>query len=544
MSNEKKFGIFLLFWFVQSVITACYTELYFDEAYYWMYSRFLDWGYFDHPPGVALTIWLGSFLGKTEIAVRIVTILMMTAAIWVIYRLVKPKNILPFCLSIFSFLTFHLAGFVSLPDTPFLFFSIIFMIAYKKFLEQESVSNQLFLGAAAALMLYSKYHGVLVILFVILSNPKLLLNYRFYVAGLSGILLFLPHLWWQFSHNFPSLQYHLVDRAASQYKISQTLDYVSGNLPYHGGLVSLALFVVSFYYKTSNRWEKALKWNLYGTFLFFFFITFKGQYIEPNWTIFCTLPLVYLGYRQVENSRWFKSYTVVAGVFTGILLLLKVHLIYPLVDIKKDRVWDFHLSKNFAKEVEAIAQNRTIVANDYKSASLLNFYTQKDYYIPSLNINNRANQYSIWELDSIVCDANIAYVNGYMEGPQAEGRMHTKQHVTSLNHVTSIEGIKLSNTSIAIEDSIISIGIKAEQTYQQSCKYTDKLLLEFKTYGNQLLRATHEIPFENIENGLSTNEYIYHIPKGQTDKISSISVRILSEKLGGGTNNYLMIEVE
>jgi hypothetical protein len=21
-----------------------------DEAYYWVYSKFLDWGYFDHPP--------------------------------------------------------------------------------------------------------------------------------------------------------------------------------------------------------------------------------------------------------------------------------------------------------------------------------------------------------------------------------------------------------------------------------------------------------------------------------------------------------------
>ncbi len=545
MTQERKFGLFLLLWCVQSIITACFTELYSDEAYYWMYSRFPDWGYFDHPPGVAIVIWLGSWLGKTEIAVRIITILLMTTTLWLIYRLVKPRHIVPFCLTLFSFLSFHLMGFVSLPDTPFFFFSIVFMIAYRKFLEQESLAHQVLLGVAAALMLYSKYHGVLVILFVVLSNPRLLLNYRFYVAGLYGILLFLPHLWWQFSHNFPSLQYHLVDRAASQYKISQTLDYTFGNLPYHGGLISVALFITALYYKPRDRWEKALKWNLYGTYLFFFFITFRGQYIEPNWTVFATFPMVYLGYRQVENVRWFNTYKVGAGVFAAILLLLKVHLMFPLVDIPKDRVWDFHLSKQFARQVEGIVQNNMIVANDYQTASLLNFYTHKDYYIPSLNINGRANQYSIWALDAIVCDADIAYVNNHLEGPLAEGRMHKTQHVTLLNDVTSLKSIQLHNTSLTVSDSVISLGIEAAYRYPQPCRFTDTLWLEFRLYGEGSVIATEKLPFANLVDGnLSLEAYTYHIPKTPSQQVSRVSVRILSDKLGGGNNDYLMIGME
>ncbi|MDP5141041.1 MAG: hypothetical protein NWP83_11315, partial [Spirosomaceae bacterium] len=65
-----------------------------------MYTQFLDWGYFDHPPGVAIMIWLGSFLGKTEIAVRFFNILFTAASISIIYWLTKPKNVLIFCTSV------------------------------------------------------------------------------------------------------------------------------------------------------------------------------------------------------------------------------------------------------------------------------------------------------------------------------------------------------------------------------------------------------------------------------------------------------------
>ena len=32
---------------------AAWTPLTFDEAYYWMWSKHLAGGYYDHPPGVA-----------------------------------------------------------------------------------------------------------------------------------------------------------------------------------------------------------------------------------------------------------------------------------------------------------------------------------------------------------------------------------------------------------------------------------------------------------------------------------------------------------
>jgi 4-amino-4-deoxy-L-arabinose transferase-like glycosyltransferase len=50
-----------------------------DEANYWQWSRYLDIGYYDHPPMIAWTIWLATTLfGQNEFAVRLPTVLGVT----------------------------------------------------------------------------------------------------------------------------------------------------------------------------------------------------------------------------------------------------------------------------------------------------------------------------------------------------------------------------------------------------------------------------------------------------------------------------------
>ena len=44
---------------VRLLVAAC-TPLSPDEAYYWVWSQVLQPGYLDHPPMVALWIWLGT----------------------------------------------------------------------------------------------------------------------------------------------------------------------------------------------------------------------------------------------------------------------------------------------------------------------------------------------------------------------------------------------------------------------------------------------------------------------------------------------------
>src|ERR1700738_3154777 len=66
---------------------AAWTPLTFDEAYYWMWSKHLAPGYYDHPPMVALVIRLGTLIaGDTELGVRLASILLALPMSWAVFR--------------------------------------------------------------------------------------------------------------------------------------------------------------------------------------------------------------------------------------------------------------------------------------------------------------------------------------------------------------------------------------------------------------------------------------------------------------------------
>src|SRR5580693_7816926 len=72
---------------VLRLVAAAITPLTFDEAYYWMWSKHLAGGYYDHPPMVAVVIRLGTMIaGDTEFGVRLVSILLALPMSWAVFR--------------------------------------------------------------------------------------------------------------------------------------------------------------------------------------------------------------------------------------------------------------------------------------------------------------------------------------------------------------------------------------------------------------------------------------------------------------------------
>ena len=87
-SGKSLFLFFLVIWFLLNALQAAFTNLDPDEAYYWMYSKALAWGYFDHPPAIATLIKLGYALIPSELGVRIFTILAQIGSfygIWILF---------------------------------------------------------------------------------------------------------------------------------------------------------------------------------------------------------------------------------------------------------------------------------------------------------------------------------------------------------------------------------------------------------------------------------------------------------------------------
>ncbi|WP_343700787.1 glycosyltransferase family 39 protein [Chitinophaga sp.] len=409
--NQYKYGVFAL-WAILAILQASFTELMDDEAYYWVYSRHLDWGYFDHPPMIALLIKLGYALFHSELGVRLGMVVLNVLTLILVDKLIPQKNNLVFYLILAGMGAMQLGGILAVPDIPLIFFATLYFYIYRNFLESQSWKNTLLLALSMALMFYSKYHGVLLVFFTVLSNLHLLKLYRFYIAVIVTSALFFPHLYWQYTHGFPSLQYHLVERNASAYDISFTLDYLLGQVLLFGPLVGWLLLYYAFRTPVQSSFERALKFSLVGVLAFFLLSTFKGR-VEANWTVMVFAPLVILAHQgMVRQGYSMKVLQKTWWVSLLLVLVVRVYMVWdfaPGVEIRPE----IHHNKTWTAALSQKAGGRPVVfVNSYQAPSKYMFYTGQ----PSYSLNSafaRRSQYNYWHMEEGMWGKGVLLASGY-----------------------------------------------------------------------------------------------------------------------------------
>ena len=149
--------VFYGLWLLLGLIQSGLTELQDDEAYYWVYSRFLDWGYFDHPPMIAVLIKMGYAIFPNEIGVRLVPLLLNILSLVLIDKLIDKKNSFLFYSIALSIVVLQLMGFIAVPDTPLIFFTALFFLCYKRFTQSPSGLSTLLLGDRKSTRLNSSH---------------------------------------------------------------------------------------------------------------------------------------------------------------------------------------------------------------------------------------------------------------------------------------------------------------------------------------------------------------------------------------------------
>jgi len=414
----KPFTLFLIAWGILNFIQAWLTPLNNDEAYYWMYSKYLAWGFFDHPPMIALMIRIGYLFFQNELGVRLMIVLSQLAALMIIWSITdfeqrqKKGNILLFFMVVAILPVLNIYGFIATPDAPLLLFTTVFLLSYKRFLNDESWLNTLFLGFSMAAIIYSKYHGGLLIIIVVLSNLKLLKSNRFYMAAILAVLLFFPHLYWQYSNGFPSLKYHLVDRV-SGFNLSNVPEYLASQLLFHNPLILPILIWIIIKVRSKNLFDKALYYIITGFFTFFFIASFR-YHIEPQWTALITVPLIIILYNNIEYKSWIRGFLKWVTFFLfPLLLFVRIAFMVdflPVSFLKKE----YQNNKNWAKEISLLAGSRPVIfTNSYQHPSVYTFYTGK--FAHSLNnLAYRKTQYDLWDFEEKVHGKEVLYVPHFL----------------------------------------------------------------------------------------------------------------------------------
>lgn len=210
-------------WSFARLATASCVPLGSDEAYYWLWSRRLDWGYYDHP---GLIAWVARVLAPTAeqsaAAVRLTPVVsgaVLPAATYFLTRATLGSReiaarsglvilLLPvFCADIFLFPNM-------LIDTLWI---IAAALAWRACIS-DRLRDWLLAGAAFGMALNAKFTAlslpaaILVFLFASPVDRRRLLSRGPYAAVLAALITFAPTLIWNARNGWPTFALHFVRR--------------------------------------------------------------------------------------------------------------------------------------------------------------------------------------------------------------------------------------------------------------------------------------------------------------------------------------------
>lgn len=402
MNSLKKspylFPVVLTFIFIINILQSITTELLADEAYYWTYSTDLSFGYFDHPPMVAAYIWLSGLIFNGELGVRFISALGYILMLFFIWKLIdhpkKKAYTWLFLLLFYSTALLNVYGFLTVPDSPLMLFTALFLWAYKMYLVKKSTVSYVLLSVAMAGMLYSKYQGILIIFFVLLSNIKVLKDPKILLSGLGTVLLFFPHLYWQYIHDFPSIKYHIIQRGDSlaTYRLNDTLLHLVNPIAIVG--FTFVIIYKAFFngLKKATIFQRGLNYIVIGFFFFFFIASFKGH-VQAQWIVPMVFPLIIITFHYlVENPKWIRMFCVLAALNISAILISRFIIategMIPInTKFHGNKEWPMNL-KNEVGDVDKL------FINNYQNASVYWFYTKEKPHYQN-NYLGRKNNYNL-----------------------------------------------------------------------------------------------------------------------------------------------------
>lgn len=191
-----------------------------DESYYWLWSRHLDWAYYDHPAGVALLIRISTALGgQTEAGVRWLNALLGVGCVWLTYQL--GRRMLSWRAGVFAAALvavgapYLVTSRVAYTDALHLFLLLLNLYCLWHLLQSPvlSVKSSIAFGLSLALLLNTKYSAYLyvagVAVAVWIDHRQLLAERRFWGGLLIGALGLLPVLIWNAAHDWASFRWQL-----------------------------------------------------------------------------------------------------------------------------------------------------------------------------------------------------------------------------------------------------------------------------------------------------------------------------------------------
>ncbi|WP_442265676.1 ArnT family glycosyltransferase [Tenacibaculum sp. ZS6-P6] len=477
LQSKYTVPVFLILLMLVNILQGYSTELLADEAYYWAYSKNLDWGYFDHPPMIALWITISKlFFSSGELSVRFFSSISLTFSFYFVWLLIKHplkrEYTWLFLLLLITTSLFNVYGFITVPDTPLVFFFSLFLIGYQKYILQKNFSSYAILAIAMAGMLYSKYHAVLIIFFVLLSNLKVLKDWKIWLTTLATIILFSPHLYWQYVNDFASIKYHLFERNTKSYRIDYTTNHILNLIAIIG--LTFPIVYLAFFkrLKIKDQFEKALRFLVLGFAIFFFISSFKSR-VQAQWVVPISIPLIIIPfYYLIDNPKKIKAFKILAFITIVVTIALRIIIANDGLVPKQ---FEMHGNKKWVQKLDnTLKGNTPLFLNSYQNTSIYWFYSgKKPLQINSWN--SRKNQYDLYDYNKNFNLEKFSLITFNRTGNATDSIIKKNKSLLFIEH-NIIEYVKRGNATFELNNPVVN----KENKSIINVSYNTELISELK----------------------------------------------------------------
>ena len=369
-----------------------------DEAYFIVWGKHPDFGYYDHPPMVGWFLTAMLAVSDAAIWLRLPQILITTFIGWAIYGLLRHQNeaVAVMVATLYLIAPVNILDVVITTDSPLLLWSFLSAVCFYSAQRHDNrywyLLSGLFLGLAFFSKFFAGLLGIAYFLYILLFVRRGLRPWTGLLWVISGTLPFLGlNLWWNYTHCWNNYLFNLYNRTAGNvFSLTSSLKYLII-------LVYLITPLITYYLvKQPRDVYRMLGSNRYGVFLGLFLIPYGLFLILSFWVsiglhwLFSFYPFVFLGIAslfsgmQLRRSYYFMLLFMVLHLGLFVFLVVTSPALFKSNENNyKDVVYSMY-SEEIVQKLRAYQPEYILATDSYTESALLSYAAREHIIVLGL----------------------------------------------------------------------------------------------------------------------------------------------------------------